>query len=155
MNSLAEKKKINKAIGREKEIRSITKILNRKKGNNVLLMGDNGVGKTTIVEGLAWNITHGLSSATIKNCDILRLDTLALMADTQFRGVFETKMLNLTKELNAKKNAVLFIDNIHSLFGERHKDEFDFGSFLFGITMSWALLLLVLMVAVVTRGDKK
>ena len=133
LNSLAERKKIGKVIGREREIKLITKILNRRRCNNVLLIGDSGVGKTAIVEGLAWNIVNGTSSNTIKSCEILQLDGLSLMTDTQYRGLFETKMLALIKELNSKKNAILFIDNIHSLLGEHQKNEFDFGSFLSSI----------------------
>lgn len=113
----AEKGKIDAIIGREKEIDRILQILARRKKNNPILIGDPGVGKTTILEGLALRIAQGDVPEQCKNMRLYILEIGSLLAGTKYRGDFEAKMQELLKELKAMPNAVLIIDEIHSIVG--------------------------------------
>ena len=126
LNDLAEKDEIDPIIGREKEIDTIIKVLERRKCNNAILVGESGVGKTAIVEGLARQIVDGNAPASIKDCKIFRLNASDMMAGTQFRGMFEERLSSFIKEINKIKGAILFIDNIHSIFNDRQKADYDF-----------------------------
>ena len=126
LNDLAEKEEIDPIVGREKEIDTITKVLERRKCNNAILVGESGVGKTAIVEGLARKIVDGNAPASIKNCKIFRFNASDMMAGTQFRGMFEERLSTFIKEINKIQGAILFIDNIHLIFNDRQKTDYDF-----------------------------
>lgn len=113
----AQKGSIDAIIGREKEIQRILQILARRKKNNPILIGDPGVGKTTILEGLALRIESGNVPEQCKNMKLYVLEMGNLLAGTKYRGDFEAKMQELLKELKALPNAVLIIDEIHSIVG--------------------------------------
>lgn len=130
LNDLAASGKIDPLIGRREEIKNIIKIFNRRKRNNAILVGESGVGKTAIVEGLAKMIVDGEVPESVKNYVIYLFNPMELLAGTQFRGMFEDRMTNVIKELKAKKNAILFIDNIHNILGNQNKNEYDFGGIL-------------------------
>lgn len=125
LNALAEKKEIDPIVGREKEIDNIVKTLNRRKCNNVVLVGESGVGKTAIVEGIARQIADGTAPATIRDCKIYRMNVSDMMAGTQFRGMFEERIVNFIKSINDTKNVILFIDDIHNIISEKQKAEYD------------------------------
>jgi len=108
--------KLDKIIGRDKEVERIIHILLRRKKNNPILLGEPGVGKTAIIEGLAQNIINEKIPGALKNKTILALDLNKLMAGTQFRGELENRLQNvLTQIQNEKSNVILFIDEIHLL----------------------------------------
>lgn len=104
-------------IGREKEIERLIHVLSRKTKNNPMLLGDPGVGKTAIVEGLSQAIINGEVPPDMLNKEIWSLDLASLIAGTRYRGEFEERFKNILKEIKAKGNVILFIDEIHSLVG--------------------------------------
>ncbi len=108
---------IDPLIGRNREIERITQILARRNKNNPLLVGDSGVGKTAIAEGLAKLITEGRVPDLLKNCIIYCLDLGALLAGTKYRGDFEKRLKVVLSELSKQEKAVLFIDEIHTIIG--------------------------------------
>ncbi len=108
---------IDPLIGRKKEIERISQILARRNKNNPLLVGDSGVGKTAIAEGLAKLITEGKVPDLLKNCVIYCLDLGALLAGTKYRGDFEKRLKVVLSELSKQEKAVLFIDEIHTIIG--------------------------------------
>ena len=108
---------IDPLIGRNREIERISQILARRNKNNPLLVGDSGVGKTAIAEGLAKLITEGKVPDLLKNCIIYCLDLGALLAGTKYRGDFEKRLKVVLSELSKKEKAVLFIDEIHTIIG--------------------------------------
>lgn len=130
LNTLAKEGSINDIIGREKEILQIAKVLNRKNANNILLIGETGVGKTAIVEGIAHRIQNGLALSSICDKTILQLNVSEMMGGTQFRGVFEERFANLFKELKKRENIILFIDNFHKFSSERKDEEFNITTLL-------------------------
>lgn len=130
LNELAKDGLINDIIGREKEINQIVKILKRKNANNVLLIGDTGVGKTALIEGLSHRIQNGLAVSAICDKTILRLNMSEMMGGTQFRGIFEERFSSLFKELKKRENIVLFIDNFHKFTSDRKDEEFNITSIL-------------------------
>lgn len=130
LNTLAKEGSINDIIGREKEILQIAKVLNRKNANNVLLIGETGVGKTAIIEGIAHRIQNGLALSSICDKTILQLNVSEMMGGTQFRGVFEERFANLFKELKKRENIILFIDNFHKISSERKDEEFNITTLL-------------------------
>ncbi|MCP0887851.1 ATP-dependent Clp protease ATP-binding subunit [Ligilactobacillus sp. WILCCON 0076] len=109
--------KLDPVIGRNKEIQETAEILSRRSKNNPVLVGDAGVGKTAVVEGLAQAIVHGNVPAAIKNKEIISIDISSLEAGTQFRGSFEENIQNLVKEVATAKNIILFFDEIHQILG--------------------------------------
>ena len=109
--------KIDPVIGRDKEIKRVIQILCRRKKNNPILVGEAGVGKTAIAEGLALNIVAGEVPQIIQNSELFALDLSALLAGTKYRGDFEKRLKGVMDELKIHPNAILFIDEIHTLIG--------------------------------------
>lgn len=118
MTSMAREGKIDPVIGREEEIRRVIRILSRRTKNNPVLIGEPGVGKTTVVEGLAQRIVNADVPANLAACRLLSLDVGALVAGSKYRGEFEERMKGVLKEIeDAKEMIVLFVDEIHLLMG--------------------------------------
>lgn len=113
----AREGKTDRVIGRDKEIERIIQILSRRSKNNPCLIGEPGVGKTAIAEGLAMRIASGNVPQRLKNKEIHLLDLTSLVAGTQFRGQFESRIKGLTDEVKALGNIILFIDEVHNLVG--------------------------------------
>ncbi len=108
---------LDKLVGREKEIERVVQILNRRQKNNPCLIGEPGVGKTAIAEGLAKRIVDGKVPFKLQNKEVYLLDLTALVAGTQFRGQFEARMKGLIEEVKKKGNVILVIDEVHNLVG--------------------------------------
>lgn len=118
MTSLAREGKIDPVIGREEEIRRVIRILSRRTKNNPVLIGEPGVGKTTVVEGLASRIVNADVPANLAACKLLSLDVGALVAGSKYRGEFEERMKGVLKEIEeSKEMIVLFVDEMHLLMG--------------------------------------
>ncbi len=117
LNQLAKEGKIDPLIGREYEVERVIQILCRRRKNNPLLVGEAGVGKTAIAEGLAWRITQKDVPEILAEAIVYSLDMGALLAGTKYRGDFEQRLKGVLKSLKDKPNAVLFIDEIHTLIG--------------------------------------
>jgi ATP-dependent Clp protease ATP-binding subunit ClpA len=117
LNEKARKGRIDPLIGREAEIDRTIQILCRRSKNNPLFVGDPGVGKTAIAEGLARKIVKSEVPDVLKNCTIYSLDMGSLIAGTRYRGDFEERVKSVVKELEALKGAILFIDEIHTVIG--------------------------------------
>jgi ATP-dependent Clp protease ATP-binding subunit ClpA len=117
LNTLAREGKIDPLIGRELEVERVIQILCRRRKNNPLLVGEAGVGKTAIAEGLAWRITQGEVPEVLADATVYSLDMGALLAGTKYRGDFEQRLKGVLKHLKDMANAVLFIDEIHTLIG--------------------------------------
>jgi ATP-dependent Clp protease ATP-binding subunit ClpA len=117
LNDKARKGRIDPLIGREPEVERTIQILCRRHKNNPLFVGDPGVGKTAIAEGLARKIVKGEVPDVLKGCTIYSLDMGALIAGTRYRGDFEERVKSVVKELEALKGAILFIDEIHTVIG--------------------------------------
>ncbi len=115
--SLAKTGKIDPVIGRVEEIDRVMQTLCRRKKNNPLLVGEPGVGKTAIAEGLALKISEGDVPDILKNAKVFALDMGALIAGTKYRGDFEKRLKGILKELKQEKDAILFIDEIHTMVG--------------------------------------
>ena len=117
LNQLAMEGKIDPLIGREYEVERVIQILCRRRKNNPLLVGEAGVGKTAIAEGLAWRITQKEVPEILAEAIVYSLDMGALLAGTKYRGDFEQRLKGVLKSLKDKPNAILFIDEIHTLIG--------------------------------------
>ncbi len=117
ITKLAEEDKLDPIIGRETEIERVSQILSRRKKNNPILIGEPGVGKTAIVEGLALRINQRKVSRTLFNKRIVMLDLAALVAGTKYRGQFEERMKAIMNELEKSRDVILFIDEIHTIVG--------------------------------------
>ncbi len=117
LNQLARDGKIDPLIGREHEVERVIQILCRRRKNNPLLVGEAGVGKTAIAEGLAWRITQKDVPEVLADSVVYSLDMGALLAGTKYRGDFEQRLKGVLKQLKDQPNAVLFIDEIHTLIG--------------------------------------
>jgi len=117
LNKEAAEGRIDPLVGRENEVERTIQVLARRRKNNPLLIGDAGVGKTAIVEGLAQKIQKGEVPEAIKNATVFSLDMGALLAGTRFRGDFENRMKAVLKALEKQPGAVLFIDEIHTIIG--------------------------------------
>ena len=117
LNQQAKDGKIDPLIGREYEVERTIQILCRRRKNNPLLVGEAGVGKTAIAEGLAWRITEGTVPEVLAEAQVFSLDMCALLAGTKYRGDFEQRLKGVLKALKDKPHAVLFIDEIHTLIG--------------------------------------
>jgi ATP-dependent Clp protease ATP-binding subunit ClpA len=117
LNIQAQNGKVDPLIGRDKELERVIQILCRRRKNNPLLVGEAGVGKTAIAEGLAWRVVQGTVPEILSKCVVYALDMGALLAGTKYRGDFEQRLKAVLKQLNENPNAVLFIDEIHTLIG--------------------------------------
>ncbi|HBB11312.1 MAG TPA: Clp protease ClpC, partial [Alistipes sp.] len=117
LTRLAREGKIDPIIGREQEIERVVQILSRRKKNNPILIGEAGVGKSAIVEGLALRIARGEVPYTIADKTLFSLDVSSLVAGTKFRGEFEERMQQLLDELRKAKDTIIFIDEIHTIVG--------------------------------------
>lgn len=117
LNDMAREGKIDGVIGRDEEIERVSEILNRRNKNNPVLIGEAGVGKTAIVEGMALKIVNGEVPQKLADKEIIQLDVSSLVSGTGIRGQFEEKMQELVRELEEDPNIVLFIDEIHQIVG--------------------------------------
>ncbi|UDF29472.1 UNVERIFIED_ORG: ATP-dependent Clp protease ATP-binding subunit ClpA [Roseateles sp. XES5] len=117
LNQQAKDGKIDPLIGREGEVERVVQVLCRRRKNNPLLVGEAGVGKTAIAEGLAWRITEGQVPDVLADSVVYSLDMGALLAGTKYRGDFEQRLKAVLKQLKDQPNAILFIDEIHTLIG--------------------------------------
>ena len=117
LNALAKDGKIDPLIGREPEVERVIQVLCRRRKNNPLLVGEAGVGKTAIAEGLAWRIVKGDVPEILEKSSVYSLDMGALLAGTKYRGDFEQRLKAVLKQLKANASAILFIDEIHTLIG--------------------------------------
>jgi ATP-dependent Clp protease ATP-binding subunit ClpA len=117
LNQLARDGKIDPLIGRESEVERVIQVLCRRRKNNPLLVGEAGVGKTAIAEGLAWRITQGDVPEVLADAEVYALDMGALLAGTKYRGDFEQRLKAVIKQLKDQPGSVLFIDEIHTLIG--------------------------------------
>jgi ATP-dependent Clp protease ATP-binding subunit ClpA len=117
LNQLARDGKIDPLIGRELELERVIQVLCRRRKNNPLLVGEAGVGKTAIAEGLAWRITQGEVPEILGSSVVYSLDMGALLAGTKYRGDFEQRLKGVLKQLKDQPHAILFIDEIHTLIG--------------------------------------
>jgi len=117
LNKEAAEGRIDPLIGRQKEVDRCIHVLARRRKNNPLLVGDAGVGKTAIVEGLAWKIMRGEVPPALLDAQLYTLDMGALVAGTRYRGDFEERMKGVIEAVTKQKNAILFIDEIHTIIG--------------------------------------
>jgi ATP-dependent Clp protease ATP-binding subunit ClpA len=117
LNKLAAEGKIDPLIGRESEVERVIQTLCRRRKNNPLLVGEAGVGKTAIAEGLAWRVTQGDVPEILQNAVVYSLDMGALLAGTKYRGDFEQRLKAVLKQMKANPNGILFIDEIHTIIG--------------------------------------
>ncbi|MHA7878223.1 MAG: ATP-dependent Clp protease ATP-binding subunit ClpA [Saccharospirillum sp.] len=117
LNELARKGRIDPLVGREFEVERVIQVLSRRRKNNPLLVGETGVGKTAIAEGLAKRIVDGDVPEIVSNAEVFSLDLGALLAGTKYRGDFEKRLKALLAELKKKQKAILFIDEIHTIIG--------------------------------------
>ena len=117
LNQQAREGRIDPLIGREHEVERVIQVLCRRRKNNPLLVGEAGVGKTAIAEGLAWRITQGDVPEVLSEATVYSLDMGALLAGTKYRGDFEQRLKAVLKQLKEQPHAVLFIDEIHTLIG--------------------------------------
>ncbi len=117
LNLLAKEGKIDPLIGREPEVERVVQVLCRRRKNNPLLVGEAGVGKTAIAEGLAWRVTENDVPDILASSTVFTLDMGALLAGTKYRGDFEQRLKAVLNQLQEEPNAILFIDEIHTLIG--------------------------------------
>ncbi|WP_334187418.1 ATP-dependent Clp protease ATP-binding subunit ClpA [Noviherbaspirillum sp.] len=117
LNKLAAEGKIDPLIGRESEVERVIQTLCRRRKNNPLLVGEAGVGKTAIAEGLAWRVTQGDVPEVLQNAVVYSLDMGALLAGTKYRGDFEQRLKAVLKQLKDNPQGILFIDEIHTIIG--------------------------------------
>ena len=117
LNERARSGKLDRIIGRDEEIRRILHILSRRKKNNPIIIGEAGVGKTAIVEGLAWRIVEDDVPENLKNKIVFVLDLAALVAGAKYKGEFEERLKGVVKEVSTSNEVILFIDEIHTLVG--------------------------------------
>ncbi len=117
LNKLAAEGKIDPLIGRESEVERVIQTLCRRRKNNPLLVGEAGVGKTAIAEGLAWRVTQGDVPEILNSAVVYSLDMGALLAGTKYRGDFEQRLKAVLKQMKSNPNGILFIDEIHTIIG--------------------------------------
>src|SRR5258707_8414846 len=117
LTELARQVKISQAIGREPEIRAVARTLTRNKKNNPLLVGDAGVGKTAVIEGLAYDIVAGTAPASLASKRIVQIEIGTLVAGTSLRGQFEERLVGIVDEARNTPDIILFIDEIHTIVG--------------------------------------
>ena len=119
LTQLARERKLDPVIGREREIERVMQVLSRRTKNNPVLIGEPGVGKTAIVEGLAQRIVANDVPETIKGKQLYTLDLGALVAGSRYRGDFEERLKKVLKEIRTRGDIILFIDELHTLVGRR------------------------------------
>src|SRR6185295_2599809 len=117
LTQLAREKKLDPVIGREREIERVMQVLSRRTKNNPVLIGEPGVGKTAIVEGLAQSIVEGTVPETLHAKQLYTLDLGALVAGSRYRGDFEERLKKVLKEIRTRGDIILFIDELHTLVG--------------------------------------
>ena len=117
LNQMAKEGKIDPVIGRSKEIERVVQILIRRTKNNPVLIGEPGVGKTAIAEGLAQRIVSGDVPELLKDKEIINVDMGGLVAGSKYRGDFEERVKNIIEEVKSRKNVILFIDELHTIVG--------------------------------------
>jgi ATP-dependent Clp protease ATP-binding subunit ClpC len=117
LTSLAREGKLDPVIGRENEIERVVQVLSRRKKNNPVLVGEPGVGKTAIAEGLAQRIVEGKVPESLKNKRIVTLDLAAVVAGTKYRGQFEERLKTVMNEIRESKDTIIFIDELHTIVG--------------------------------------
>jgi len=117
LTAAARANKLDPVIGREKEIERVIQVLSRRKKNNPVLIGEPGVGKTAIAEGLAQRIVSAQVPESLKNKRIVTLDLAAVVAGTKYRGQFEERLKAIINEIAQNRNIILFIDELHTLVG--------------------------------------
>jgi len=117
LNEMARRGDIDALVGRQDEMGRIMQTLGRRRKNNVVLIGEAGVGKTALAQGLAWRIVHKQVPVSLNEATVLSLNMGGLVAGTRFRGDFEERMKNLLQYLRKRENTILFIDEIHTLIG--------------------------------------
>src|SRR5690349_2104925 len=117
LTTLAREHKLDPVIGREREIERVMQVLSRRTKNNPVLIGEPGVGKTAVVEGLAQRIVHGEVPETLKDKQLYTLDLGSLVAGSRYRGDFEERLKKVLKEINTRGDIILFIDELHTLVG--------------------------------------
>ena len=140
LNEKAKHGQIDKVIGREKEIERLVEILNRRKKNNPCIIGEPGVGKTALAQGLALRIVEGDVPAKLMDKEIYLLDMGALVAGTQFRGQFEGRLERLVKECKFLGNIVLVIDEIHTITKLRRRRKlYKCSKYIKTCTCKWGL----------------
>lgn len=127
INNQVKKNKFDTIVGREKELNEVFRVLGRRKTNNAILVGDSGVGKTQIVVGLSQKILSGEAPIMFKDKEVWKFNPTEMLAGTTLRGMFEERMVAMTKALKDNKNAILFIDDIDNLFAEKTKGDYDAG----------------------------
>lgn len=130
LNEQCEQNKIDRLIGRKRETEEIIRILGRRKKNNVILVGEGGVGKTAIGENLARKIVDGEVPQFLQSKQVVSLDMTALMAGTTLRGMFEGRVYDIMNEIKTNGNYILFIDNIGAVLADKGKNDFDISSML-------------------------
>lgn len=133
LNNEVKKGKIDSVIGREEEINKVIKIFYRRKSNNVLLVGEPGVGKTAIVEGLAYQIVNKQCLPVMYDKIIYQLNPTEMIAGTTLRGMFEERLNDVILALKKEKNAILFIDDFHNILTEKMRDNEDFAGPLLSV----------------------
>src|SRR5206468_5918175 len=118
LTALAESGKLDPVIGRDEEVRRLIQILSRRTKNNPVLIGDPGVGKTAIVEGLAQRISSNDVPEILAGKRVMTLDLAAVVAGTKYRGEFEQRLKNIMEEIRRAKNSIiLFVDELHTVIG--------------------------------------
>ena len=122
LNKKAKEGKIDPVIGRDKEIQRICNVFNRRRKNNVVIVGDKGSGKTTICETLAWLVVNDKAPYSLRNKTIMKLDISSMMAGTTYRGMFEERAKGIFTELQKNPNCILFIDDFHTHSQKRDLD---------------------------------
>lgn len=122
LNKRAKEGKVDPVIGRDKEIEIINSVFNRRKKNNVILVGEKGSGKTAICESLAWLIVNNKAPYTLQDKIILKLDIPSIIAGTTYRGMFEERIKGIFSEIQRNPNYILFIDDIHTFTNKQDND---------------------------------
>ena len=125
LNEIAKQGKIDDLVGRDEEISLLVNILNRRKCNNAVIVSQSGVGKTHLIEGLAKSIVEGTSPLALKDKVIYRFNMSEITSGTQYRGVFESRVSSLMKELQSQRNAILFFDDMHTALSDKNKNDYD------------------------------